>query len=40
MVRVLKGESAAGIAAECGVSEADVEDWKRRFLEGALKNLG
>ena len=40
VLRVLKGESAAVIAAECGVSEADVEDWKRRFLEGALKNLG
>lgn len=39
VIRVLKGESAAALAAECGVTEAEVEDWKRRFLEGAMKGL-
>jgi HD-like signal output (HDOD) protein len=39
VLRVLKGESAAALAAECGVTEAEVEDWKRRFLEGAIKGL-
>jgi hypothetical protein len=39
VLRVLKGESAAAVAAECGVLEAELEEWKRRFLEGAVKGL-
>jgi HD-like signal output (HDOD) protein len=39
VLRVLKGESAASVAAECGVAESDLEEWKRRFLEGAMKGL-
>jgi HD-like signal output (HDOD) protein len=39
VLRVLRGEAAAVVAAECGVSEAEVEDWKRVFLDGAMKGL-
>jgi hypothetical protein len=39
VLRVLRGESVASVAAECGAAEADVEEWKRRFLDGAIKGL-
>lgn len=39
VLRVLRGEAAAAVAAECGVSEAEVEEWKRVFLDGAMKGL-
>jgi HD-like signal output (HDOD) protein len=39
VLRVLRGESAAVVAAECGVAESVVEEWKRAFLEGAVRGL-
>lgn len=40
VLRVLKGEPAAVVATECGVSESELDGWRRVFLEGAVKGLG
>jgi len=39
VLRLLKGETAATVANDCGVTEGEVEEWKRAFLEGAVKGL-
>ena len=39
VLRILRGESAAAVAAAGGVSEAELEEWKRRFLDGAMNSL-
>jgi hypothetical protein len=39
VLRVLRGEVPSIVAHELGIAEAELEAWKRAFLEGALKNL-
>lgn len=39
VLRVLRGESPSAVAAEIGVAESVVEEWKRAFLDGAVKGL-
>jgi hypothetical protein len=39
VLRLLRGESAESVAATAGVSIADLEEWRRAFLEGAVKGL-
>jgi HD-like signal output (HDOD) protein len=39
VLRVLRGEAVSAVAADVGVPEATVEEWKRAFLEGAVKGL-
>jgi HD-like signal output (HDOD) protein len=39
VMRVLRGESVESVAATAGVSVAELEGWKRAFLDGAMKGL-
>jgi HD-like signal output (HDOD) protein len=40
VLRLLRGESIASVAAELGVSEADLTRWRAEFLDGAVSRLG
>lgn len=40
VLRLIRGESPAALATATGVSETELEEWKRAFLEGAVRGLG
>ena len=40
VLRVLKGEAPAAVAAACGVAESELDEWRLAFLSGAVKGLG
>jgi hypothetical protein len=40
VLRLLRGEPAARVSADCGVSAAELDRWRAEFLDGAVARLG
>jgi transposase-like protein len=40
VLRVIRGESAATVAAASGVDATQLETWRREFLEAAMSRMG